>query len=189
VAKPTTTIRKGAGCRCCSALPMLALAAVTKRPSRRSRPVPRVRPCHQCHRCRSGSPSERSRSRLRPTTRYPSMPAGPLRRDWTPTVARHLLLRRHRATIIWISRPSCAGNQTEVCNNSDDGNRSRPMRPGPLFLAWVGLDPSFQATDFKRLTMYSVIGWPLWDGFQTCRNLVNPWRKCGIDWVTIRKKA
>jgi hypothetical protein len=37
--------------------------------------------------------------------------------------------------------------------------------------------------------MYFVIGWPQRDGFQTCRNLVNPWRKCGIDWVTIRKKA
>ncbi len=27
--------------------------------------------------------------------------------------------RRHRATIIWISRPSCAGRRTEVCYNSD----------------------------------------------------------------------
>ena len=29
--------------------------------------------------------------------------------------------RRHRATIILISRPSCAGRPTEVCYNSDDG--------------------------------------------------------------------
>ena len=42
-AKPRTIIRKRPGCRCCSALPMSASAAATKRASRRSRPAPRVR--------------------------------------------------------------------------------------------------------------------------------------------------
>ena len=38
-AKPRRSIRKRPGCRCCSALPMSASAAATKRPSRRSRPA------------------------------------------------------------------------------------------------------------------------------------------------------
>ena len=43
------------------------------------------------------------------------------RRDWTSMAARRLLHRRHRATTILISRPSCAGRRTEVCYNLDDG--------------------------------------------------------------------
>ena len=61
------------------------------------------------------------------------VPNGMMMKDWTPTAARHLLLRRHRATIIWISRPSCAGRPTEVCYNSDDANRSRLPRRDLIF--------------------------------------------------------
>ena len=63
--------------------------------------------------------------------------------------ARHLLPRRHRATTILISPPSCGGRPTEVCYNSDDQRRSRPVRPGPLFLRG-GVPRRFrQATDIK----------------------------------------
>jgi hypothetical protein len=34
--------------------------------------------------------------------------------------ARHLLRRRHRATTILISRPSCAGRPTDDCYSSDE---------------------------------------------------------------------
>ena len=54
-ARPKTSIRKRPGCRCCSASPMSASAAATKRPSRRSRRAPRGRPCRRCRRCRSES--------------------------------------------------------------------------------------------------------------------------------------
>ena len=43
-AKPRRSIRRRPGCRCCSASPMSASAAATKRPSRRSRPAPPVQP-------------------------------------------------------------------------------------------------------------------------------------------------
>ncbi len=42
-ARPRKSTRRRPGCRCCSAWPMSASAAATKRPSRRSRPVPPVR--------------------------------------------------------------------------------------------------------------------------------------------------
>jgi cell division protein FtsZ len=48
-------------------------------------------------------------------------PAKRRRRDWTATAVRRLLLRRHRATTIWISRPSCVGRPTELCYNSGGG--------------------------------------------------------------------
>ena len=54
------------------------------------------------------------------TSRYRSMPGVPRRKVWTSMAARHLLPRRHRATTILISRPSCAGRPTEVCYNSGD---------------------------------------------------------------------
>ena len=44
-----------------------------------------------------------------PVSEYARRPAR--RRDWMSMAARHLLHRRHRATIIWISRPSCAGRR------------------------------------------------------------------------------
>ena len=63
--------------------------------------------------------SARCRSRSRRMSRYPNMRGGPRPRDWTFTVVRRLLLQRHRATIIWISRLSCAASRAEVCYNSD----------------------------------------------------------------------
>ena len=119
-AKSKRSIRKRPGCRCCSASPMSASAVATKRPSRRSRPAPRVRRWRRCRRCRNGSPSAASRSKSRLTSRYPSMLAGRRRRNWTPTAARHLLQQCHRATTILISRPSCAGRPPEICYNHDD---------------------------------------------------------------------
>ena len=56
----------------------------------------------------------RWRSKWRLTSRYRSMPGGPRRRVWTPTAAPHLLHRRHRATTILISPPSCAGSQLKI---------------------------------------------------------------------------
>ena len=55
-AKPRRSIRRRPGCRCCSASPMSASAAATKRPSRRSRPARPVRRWRRCRRCRSASP-------------------------------------------------------------------------------------------------------------------------------------
>ena len=52
-------------------------------------------------------------------SRYRSMQSARRRKVWTSMAARHLLPRRHRATTILISRPSCAGRRTEVCYNSD----------------------------------------------------------------------
>ena len=111
-ATPRKSIRKRFGCRCCSGSPMSASAAATKRASRRSRPVPRVR---RWPRCRSASRNGPWRSKWRLTSRYRSTPVGLRRRVWTPTAAPHLLRRRHRATTILISRPSCAGSRTENC--------------------------------------------------------------------------
>ena len=132
--KSRRSIRKKPGCRCCSASPMSASAAATKRPSRRSRPAPPVRRWRRCRRCRSASPNARSRSKSRPASRYQNMPGGRRRRDWTPMAARHLLPRRHRATTILISRPSCAGRPTEICYNSDDEKGPGRCQPGPLSL-------------------------------------------------------
>jgi hypothetical protein len=47
--------------------------------------------------------------------RYRNMPADLHRKDWTFTAARHMLPRRHRATIIWISRRFCGAKPPEVC--------------------------------------------------------------------------
>ena len=58
-ARPRKSIRRRPGCRCCSAWPMSASAAATKRPSRRSRPAPPVRRWRRCRRCRSASRSAR----------------------------------------------------------------------------------------------------------------------------------
>ena len=52
--------------------------------------------------------------------RYRSMQNVRRRRVWTSMAAPHLLPRRHRATTILISPPSCGGRRTEVCYNSDD---------------------------------------------------------------------
>ena len=119
-ARPRKSIRRSPGCRCCSASPMSASAAATKRPSRRSRPAPPVRRWRRCRRCPSASRSVRSPSKWRIKIRYRSMHAVRRRRVWTSMAARHLLPRRHRATTILISRPSCGGRPTEVCYNSDD---------------------------------------------------------------------
>ena len=118
--KPRKSIRRRPGCRCCSASPTSASAAATKRPSRRSRPAPPVRRCRRCRHCPNVSRSARWRSKSRRMSRYLNMQGGLRRRDSTSTVVRHLLQQRHRATIIWISRPSCAASPTEVGYNSDD---------------------------------------------------------------------
>ena len=76
-AKPRRSIRRRPGCRCCSASPMSASAAATKRPSRRSRPAPPVRRCRRCRRCRNASPSARWRSRSRRMSPSPNMPRRP----------------------------------------------------------------------------------------------------------------
>ena len=62
-------------------------------------------------------PQRTVRSRSPPANRYRSMPAVPRRRVWTSMAARHLLRRRHRATTILISRPSCGGRRPEDCYN------------------------------------------------------------------------
>ncbi len=114
-ARPRRSIRRRPGCRCCSASPMSASAAATKRPSRRSRPAPPVRPCRRCRRCRNASRQRiggRSRSRPHePVSEYARRPAAA--GTWTSTAARHLLPQRHRATIIWISPPSCGASPTD----------------------------------------------------------------------------
>ncbi len=128
-ARPKKSIRRRFGCRCCSALPMSASAVATKRPSRRSRPVLRVR---RWLRCRSASRNGRWPSKWRLTSRYRNTPGGLRRRVWTPTAAPHLLQRRHRATTILISPPSCAGSPTENCYNPDDTKGPGRDRPGPF---------------------------------------------------------
>ena len=90
-AKPTRSIRRRAGCRCCSGSPMSASAAATKRPSRRSRPAPRSRRCRRMPERKPQRTVRRSRSRR--MIRCRSMPGAPRRRVWTSTAARHLLPR------------------------------------------------------------------------------------------------
>ena len=118
--RATKITRRRPGCRCCSGWPMSASAAATKRASRRSRPAPPVPRWQRCRRSPSASLLVRWRSKSRRTSRYPSMPSARRRRASTSMAARHLLPRRHRATTILISRPSCAGRQPEVCYNSGD---------------------------------------------------------------------
>ena len=185
-AKPRRSIRRRPGCRCCSASPMSASAAATKRPSRRSPPAPPVRPCR---RCRNASPSAPWRSKSRRMSRYPNMPGGPRRRDWTFTVARHLLPRRHRATIIWISRPSCAASRTEICYNSDDEKGPGLISRDLCFWPGERCRHFCQAADIKSLIMYFVVGWQRRNYPVPCRNLVKLWREYGRDRVTIGKKA
>ena len=143
----TRSIRRRPGCRCCSASPMSASAAATRRPSRRSRPAPPVRRWRRCRRCRNASRSAPSPSRWRPMSRYRNMPDGPRRKDWTPTDARHLLPQRHRATIISISRPSCAARPTDICYNRDDAKG--PGASAGAFCFW-GSECGLQVPDIKR---------------------------------------
>ena len=69
---------------------------------------------------RTGSRSARPATRTRQTIRYLSMLAGPRRKVWTSMAVPRLLPLRHRATIIWISRPFCAARPTEDCYNRND---------------------------------------------------------------------
>ncbi len=71
------------------------------------------------------------------TSRCRNTPAGRRRRVWTSMAVRHLLPRRHRATTILISRPSCGASPTEVCYNSDDEKGPGGIRRG-LFLCAGG---------------------------------------------------
>ena len=73
----------------------------------------------------------------------------PRRRDSTSMAARHLLRQRHRATIISISRPSCAGRRTEDCYNSDVARGPGWQQPGPCLLPGRMSALISQATDFK----------------------------------------
>ena len=134
-ARSTKSIRRRPGCRCCSVWPMSASAAATRRPSRRSRPAPPGRPCRRCRRCRSAGRSAAVPQQIGSTSRYQSTPAGRRLKDWTSTAVRLLLRPRHRATIIWISPPSCAASPTEVCNNSDDLERVPAVQAGTLVFA------------------------------------------------------
>ncbi len=68
--RPRRSIRRRPSCRCCSASPMSASAAATKRPSRRSRPAPPVLPWRRCPNASRSAPSP---SKWRITTRYRSM--------------------------------------------------------------------------------------------------------------------
>ena len=64
--------------------------------------------------CPIASRSAPSPSKWRIRSRYRSMQNVRRRKVWTSMAARHLLPRRHRATTILISRPSCAARPTEV---------------------------------------------------------------------------
>jgi len=122
------------------------------RPSRR-RDEPRSRP-----RLGSGDVADAAAAGAKATTpvaqqiaatnRYRNMARRPDRRGWTLTVARHLLLRRHRATIIWTSRLSCAGRPTEFVTILTT-ERSRLSQPGPLFFDFQRPQHPRQATDPK----------------------------------------
>ena len=76
-------------------------------------------------------------------------PAARRRRDWMSMAARRLLQRRHRATIIWISRPSCAARPTEACYNSDDEKGPGWHRRGLCFCQRYACVADRQATDIK----------------------------------------
>jgi hypothetical protein len=143
------SIRRRPGCPCCSASPMSASAAATRKPSRRSRPAPPVRPWRLCRRCRSASRSARLPSRSPQTIRYRNTLAGQRHKASTFTAALHLLPRRHRATIIWISRPSCAASPTDICYNPHDQEVSAPASRDLHFLPGPARRPLWQATDFK----------------------------------------
>ena len=147
-ATPRKNIRRRPGCRCCSAWPMSASAAETKRLSRRSLPGPPVRPWRRCRRSLTVSRSVRSLSRWS-TIRYLSMRAVRRRRVWTSTVAPHLLLPRHRATTILISPPSCAGSRTDDCCNSGNQREPRLDQPGLFHIPGGELQLGRQATDIK----------------------------------------
>ena len=82
-------------------------------------------------------------------SRYPSMPGVPHRKVWTSMAARHLLPRRHRATTILISRPSCAGRPTEVCYNSGDRKGPGGSRRGLFLVRATAVAVRHQATDIK----------------------------------------
>jgi hypothetical protein len=71
--------------------------------------------------------------------------------------ARHLLRQRHRVTTILISRPSCAGRQTEVCYNLGDKEGLGGEPPGPSPFCRQAVVVAKQATDFKSLIILSVI--------------------------------
>ncbi len=119
-AKSRRSIRKRPGCRC---LQRLANVGLGRRDEETEPPIaarasgPAMAPMPPLP---ERKPQRSVAQQIAPVSRYRNMHAGPRRRVWTSTAVRHLLRHRHRATIIWISRPSCAGSPTEVCYNSDD---------------------------------------------------------------------
>ena len=77
-ARPRKSTRRSPSSRCCNASPMLASAAATKKPSRRSRPAPPVLPWGRYRRFPSASRSVRSPSKSAnqdPVSEYAKRPA------------------------------------------------------------------------------------------------------------------
>ena len=135
-------------CRCCSVSPMSASAGATRRPSRRSPPVPRVRPCRRCRRPRPSRRACRCRSvRLRNSARpsqCPSTRAARRRRDLIRTVGRRRCKPATGRRSSGYPRLPAAPDQLTFCNNRPRRSDIPALRDRDILLSEQRLSSASQ---------------------------------------------